>query len=441
MAQLTFVGGGSYNWMPQLLARLLKGGEFCEDSIVLMDTDPAALREVATLAETMQRAWKSPVSIRATTDLDAALEGADYVTVAIAVGGLEAMRHDVAIPEGYGIYQTVGDTVGPGGLVRALRNVPVFVEMARRMERLCPHAWMLNLSNPLSTITRAVTRETRIRAAGLCQGVVEHVDFLTRLLGGDPARTRFVTAGIDHCPWLLELAVDGRDGIAALRERGLCRTDLKPEDLPQGRDGHLELATGMRAGFALWHELGALPGIADRHLTEFFPHILTSPEQIERFGVRRTSVDDRARMRAARRTRVLEMTAGRAELPAGDTHAPVAEAVLGLEGRRDGRTTLNVENVGQIPELPPRANVETLCRIDALGVHPVTIGRALPKPVEAIVRPHVLRQEGTIDAALNADFEGAVRLLATDPLVRRVGDARAMLTQMVDATRAWLPQF
>ncbi|MCZ7643755.1 MAG: hypothetical protein M5U26_00490 [Planctomycetota bacterium] len=442
MAKIVFVGGGSYNWMPSMLGRLFQTPTCREDRVILMDLDADALEDLHGLALKLKTEQRSPIEIGATTDLAAALDGADYVCLIITVGGMEAMRADVEIPEAYGIWQTVGDTVGPGGLCRALRNVPVVVDLARRMERYCPGAWLLNLTNPLSTLTRAVTRETRIRAAGLCQGVVEHVEYLTRLLGEEPGRdVQFVTAGIDHCPWLLRFKVRGRDGRELLRERGLCSADLKETDVAPSADGHLNVKVGTRAGFALWRELGVLPGIGDRHLVEFFGTFLTSPEAMERYGIVRTRVDDRIARRENARARVREMAAGRRELAVGATHAPVIQMVDALEGRGDLLTTLNVENAGQIAELPARANVETLCRVDRLGVHPQVVGEPLPRQLEAVIRPHVLRQEGSIDAALSGDFEYAVRLLATDPLIRKPGDARAMLEKMVEATKPWLPQF
>src|SRR3954468_18939023 len=226
MANIVFIGGGSYAWMPSLLARIIRDPGFSGDRLVLMDPDGTALGEVAALARALIEDAGADLALATTTDRSRALDGADHVAVTIAVGGFDAMAADLEVPEAYGIHQTVGDTVGPGGLSRALRNIPVLVDIAREMERRCPRAWMLNLSNPLTALTRAVTRETSIRAAGLCQGAIEHVQYLAGLLGvegeGLPPNgaIEFTTAGIDHCPFLLDLRVRGRDGLAELAERG-----------------------------------------------------------------------------------------------------------------------------------------------------------------------------------------------------------------------------
>jgi alpha-galactosidase len=442
MAKITFVGGGSYAWMPSILGRLLQTPTRQNDHIVIQDINSEAAEDIYQLALGLRKRFKSSVEISRTTDLSKALDGADYVSLTISTGGLATMCVDVEVPEKFGIFHTVGDTVGPGGLSRALRNVPVMVNLARQMEKLCPKAWLLNLSNPLSPLTRAVSRESKIRTAGLCQGVVEHVDYLVELLGEKPGHdVQFVTAGIDHCPWLLELRIKGRDGLQMLKEKGLCSSEIDPSKLQANKDAHMNVLAGTRAGFALWKELGYLPGIGDRHIVENFGNFITDRKQMEKFGIVRTSIDERQTRLAQAKTNVKRYIAAPETLNVPNTHAPVIQMVDALEGQGDLLTTLNVENVGQIPELPARSNVETLCHIDRLGVHPIAIGTPLPRVIETVVRPHVQRQEGIIDAALTGDFELATGLLATDPLVRSITDARAMLKEMVEKNKEWLPQF
>ena len=442
MARIAFVGGGSYGWMPSILGRLMQTPTCQDDEIVIMDTNAEAAEDIYQLALGLRKRFKSTLGISRTTELTAALDGAQYVSLTISTGGLDAMRVDVEVPEKYGIFHTVGDTVGPGGMSRALRNVPVLLDLAHQMERYCPNAWLFNLSNPLSTLTRAVSRETKIRTVGLCQGVVEHVDYLVELLGEKPGDgVQFVTAGIDHCPWLLALSIKGRDGLQVLRERGLCSSSLQPDSVNGSTDGHLGCLVGTRAGFALWKEIGFLPGIGDRHMVENFGCFITDSRQMEKYGIVRTSIADRRKNMELQKNRVRTFIDKPEDLSIPATHAPVIQMVDALEGRGDLLTTLNVENAGQIPELPARANVETLCRVDKLGVHPLAINRPLPRALDAILRPHILRQEGAIDAAITGDRELAVGLLASDPCVRFITDARAMLTEMIELNRAWLPKF
>src|ERR671936_1256907 len=160
--RICFIGGGSYNWMPKLLGDLALTPDL-EGTIVLHDLNPSALDDIQRHGRKAMARAGANFSIETTTDLERSLDGAEFVVVTITTGGLDSMALDLDIPKRYGIYQSVGDTVGPGGLSRALRNVPVLLEIARAMERVCPRAWMLNLTNPLTVLTRVVTKETPIK--------------------------------------------------------------------------------------------------------------------------------------------------------------------------------------------------------------------------------------------------------------------------------------
>src|SRR5437870_8687557 len=151
--RICFIGGGSYNWMPKLLGDLALTPDL-EGTVVLQDINPTALDDIQQYGRKAFASTGSNFTIETTTDLDRGLDGADFVVVTITTGGLDTMALDLSIPEKYGIYQSVGDTVGPGGLSRALRNVPVMVEIVQAMDRYCPNAWMLNLTNPLTVLTR-----------------------------------------------------------------------------------------------------------------------------------------------------------------------------------------------------------------------------------------------------------------------------------------------
>src|SRR3954451_1066723 len=161
--RICFVGGGSYQWTPKLLTdiALTKG---LSGTIVLHDVAPGPMEEMQRLGRKIIDEARADVSIETSGDLHEALKDAEFVIVTITTGGLEAMRKDLDIPLRYGIYQSVGDTVGPGGLSRALRNVPTLLHIAKTMEQVCPNAWMLNLTNPLTVLTRAVTSQTRVKA-------------------------------------------------------------------------------------------------------------------------------------------------------------------------------------------------------------------------------------------------------------------------------------
>ncbi len=435
--KIAVVGGGSFGWTPAVVANILRCARLEGSEVVLFDLDPEALNLTHALGQRYRAQSGSATTITATTNREQALDGAGYVVVTISTGGLEAMQVDLEVPERYGIFQTVGDTVGPGGLARALRNVPVFLDLARAMEKHCPQAWMLNCSNPLSALTRVVSRETSIRVVGLCHGVRNQVRAFARFFGLDLEHCAYTNTGIDHCAWLTELVIGGRPAVDLLEEKGLeAWLHLPPA---QGKeDPVFGSLYPSRCGLLLSRQLGALPGIGDRHLVEFLPGFLDGAGRAEYWGLKRTSIAERQQNRLKARNRIEEQlnTPGELKLPEG------SDDVAGWIGALDGgpviEDNLNVANLGQIPQLPLGAVVETRGLLDATGFRP--LASPMPKELEAIVRPHVLRQELTVEAALEGSFTKALVALSSDPLVRPE-HTRPMLEALLAGTRPWLPQF
>src|SRR5579883_707526 len=181
-ARIAIIGGGSYQWVPKLVVDMANTPSLHDAHLVLEDVDPAPIPRMVSLVEHVARLRGIGLSASGTTDQRKALSGADFVVVSISTGGFESMRQDLEVPARYGIRQSVGDTVGPGGICRALRNIPVLVGIARDMEELCPEAWLLNLTNPMTTLCRAVTSQTSVKAAGLCHEVTVSHFVLSLLL-------------------------------------------------------------------------------------------------------------------------------------------------------------------------------------------------------------------------------------------------------------------
>ena len=438
--KITLVGGGSYGWGPKVLQNLLANRHLDGCRVVLHDLDAEALDLNFRLAEKLREGTGSATTFEQTTRLEAALADADYVVVTISTGGLEAMQVDLEVPEKYGICHTVGDTVGPGGLLRTLRNVPVFLELARDMERLCPRAWMVNCSNPLCTLTGVVTRETDIRAVGMCHGVRGAVGEYARFLGVEPGECAYVNTGIDHCSWFTELRVRGRCAWELLEERGLDEWLARPADEAAADSGFAAIQ-GLRCGLALGRQLGALPAIGDRHMVEFFPDFLHGPDRVAHYGLVRTSIADRQEGRTRARAHLERLLSGEEEpdFEGASATDDVGGWITALSGGPALEDNLNAANTGQIHELPMGAVVETRGVIDATGLRPLI--SPLPEALAAVVAPHVVRQEMSVRAAVEGSFDGALAALVSDPLVRRVDQARPMLMEMMARSGRWLPQF
>ena len=440
--RIAIVGGGSVMWTPIILANLAANERLGGSHIVLHDIDPGALALTYRFALAHQRRTASALTFSQTTGQAEALEGADFVIVTISTGGLEAMRPDLEIPERYGIFQTVGDTVGPGGISRALRNIPVFLSLAQAMEERCPHAWLLNVSNPLSALTRVVAKETGIRALGLCHGVVGVAQEYAQFFRVGLDHCAYVNSGLDHCAWFTEFVVDSRPAIDILREKGLDAW-LAKSPVEAKADPVFAPLYGLRCGLLLGQQLGALPAIGDRHMVEFFPTFLQGLQNVDRYGLVRTTIADRERYYQSCRSRLLSWLdrpeALSTEAASGREGDDVAAWVVALSGGPAVEDNVNAPNVGQIPELPLGAVVETRGLLDGAGFHPFT--RSLPKQLAAVIYPHAVRGELVVEAGVEGDVGKALAALTTDSLVAAVETARPMLQDMMAANRRWLPQF
>lgn len=451
--RIVIVGGGSYQWAPTLLLDVANTPALHDAELVLMDVDPAPLPKMVDLVERIAKLRGVDLHATATTDRRAALEGADFVVVTISTGGFASMRHDLEVPARHGIRQSVGDTVGPGGVSRALRNIPVLVGIARDMEQLCPDAWMLNITNPMTALCRAVTRETSIQTVGLCHEVTITRHVLASLLGVEAGDLDLTVTGVNHFPVVTAVRVDGRDGLAELRdlaEHADERADEPlPIDLPDDVDPALRAALTIgsvmrshRIKFEMLRRFGALPAAGDRHLAEFLPGFLTEESGWgDDWGVRLTTIADREASQG-RYVAALDDLLATDDLPTAQSGEIVAPLIACFVTGEHGEFPLNLPNVGQCPDLPDDVVVESIGVADGRGVR----GRdhALAPPFLAeVLRRVAASQELTVEAALTGSRETAFEAMLADPLAGRGDyDAVARMTEeLVDATKAWLPQF
>ena len=430
--RICFIGGGSYQWAPTLVRDILMHPELDGCQITLEDIDPEPLAVMLPLARKMAEAAGREVKLRATTDLAEALDGADYVVLSITTGGLEAMRNDLEIPARYDIYQSVGDTVGPGGLARALRNIPVVIELARAIERHAPGAWLLNLTNPMSTLCRAVARTTSVPTIGLCHELIGALrGFIAPLLGvEDLSRLHVQVAGVNHLIWILDMRLDGRDALAPLRER----LDQLEHD---GAGPELSLILRAHAvKIALWRRFGVLPAAGDRHLIEFFPFFLKP--QTERgpfYGVHLTSIEERYEWLARWKARARAWLDGAEALDLQSSSEPIAPIIAALHYGTPRVQVMNLPNTGQIPRLPAGAILETMGVVDGFGARSFAVGE-LPPAIHTIVERHVANQELTVEAALGSDHSLALQALINDPQVSDFDAAPRLLDDLLAANEA-----
>ena len=440
--KVAVIGGGSYLWSLGFARQFVNSACLSDLHLVLMDIDPDALELVGSAADLCNRTHGSTITIERTGELDPALDGADFVITSISTGGLDAMRHDLDVPEKYGIFHTVGDTVGPGGWLRAVRNIPVFDDFAARMKRLCPDAWLVNVTNPLTPLTRVPNRNYGIKTIGMCPGVDNAARSLANLAGADPgSRLDYVVTGVDHGSWFIRLSADGMDILQRLKELGYYRNDDQLPAQVCTDDPFITERNFFRAGFAVWHEIGYLPSISDRHTTENWPWFLTCHPETFPYGITRTSIESRQQWRSQAEKRLIEYvhTGDDEKLGAlGHGDDPVVDVIESLSGCRSFLYTANYMNIGQISGIPDGAVVETRCLYDAAGVHPLC--SPMPDVLKSLVLPHIFRQEAIIDVALTGAFDELVALVLTDPLCCRlsISDCREMVSEMLYANRGFI---
>ena len=452
--RIVIIGGGSYQWVPKLLIDVAITPSLQGAEIVLEDVNPDPLPLMSQWVERIAALRGIGLSVTSTTDQRQALEGADFVVVSISTGGFTSMRQDLEIPDRYGIRQSVGDSVGPGGINRALRNIPVLVGIARAMQEICPDAGLLNLTNPMTALCRAITRETPVKTIGLCHELTMTRFTLSLLLDADFRSLNLEITGVNHLPVITTFDIEGRNGFDALHELvtdPARRAETLAFDLPDdfgtptgpcGQWTRGDLLDHNQLKLELFRRFGVLPAAGDRHLAEFFPGFLTEQSGWgERWGVSITTIEDREKSQAGH-VADLEALIAAPEVPAmpsGELVAPLIDSML-RDQPRD--FPLNIPNTGQCPDLPMDVVVESVCTADGSGVRGRDRAEAPPALAEQLRRVSA-SQELTVDAALTGDRERVFEAMLADPLTSRLDwdQLQAMTDELLAATSAWLPQF
>lgn len=447
------VGGGSAHWTPRLLVDFLNTPALADSEVVLMDTAPERLPPVVALGEHLASLRSAGLRVTSTTDLDAALDGAQFVVSGLSVGGLDAMAHDLEIPARYGLRQPVGDSVGPGGIFRALRSVPVMVGMARAMARRCPEALLVNVSNPLTALCRAVTRETPVATVGLCNELVGFTWAMSLLFDVGMHEVDPVVGGVNHLPLVTGLRIGGSDGFEMLR--GLL--DVPPASLtdpiwmePPANSHWRKVSAGEkwtkgdvvanhRLKLELFRRFGVLPGSSDTHVAEFFPWFVTEASgfgadwSVHHYGIEGHRADKEADEDELRQLLSAEEVP---PWPSGELVAPLIEAVVTGSPRH---LPVNVPNVGQVAGLDHGPVLECIGVADGSGVSPrdrVEVGSILGECLRRIVGS----QERTVEAALSGDRTLLLEAVLSDAMAGALPYEHvvAMTGELLEATAPWL---
>ncbi len=446
--QVTIIGGGSYQWGPELMADLFLTPSLKGMHLVLEDINPDPLPKMEALAHKLNDSIGAQATVSTTTDQKRSMEGADFVIVCISTGAFRSMTVDLDVPAAHGITQTVGDSVGPGGINRALRNIPVLVGIARDMEQVCPDAWLFNITNPMTTLTRSVCRETSIKTVGLCHEVGNFCMDLAIALGKPMEAVTPSVTGINHFPVLTSLEVDGANGFDIVRDLveevgGLAALAPYPGRPEAEMFSKLDFAQRHLLKLTLLDRWGTFPAAGDRHIAEFLSFALT-PESNwgAAYNIELSPISKREKNAAEDIANVDGWLAGTKDLQtwqSGELPSPMIEAML---TNVPFEAPVNIPNTGQAPNLPLNVVLESICVIDGSGIRGRDVS-VLPAPYDEIVRRHTATQELTVEAALKGDRSLAAQAFELDPLAGRgdLGQTEAMIDELLAGTAEWLPQF
>jgi alpha-galactosidase len=425
VVKVAFIGAGSVEFTRNVATDLCGYAELGPLHLALHDVSAERLGHAEALVRRIAAQTGADATVTASLDRTDVLTGARYVINEVQVGGYDATRLDFDIPAAYGVRQTIGDTLGIGGIFRGLRTIPVIVALATDMLRLCPDAYLLNYSNPMAMLPWAVYEGTAFRNVfGLCHSVRDTHSFLAGLVGADPAEVDFLTAGFNHQAFVLRFERHGQSLYPRLAEVIDASPDLQ-----------------RRVRVELFRRFGYFPTESSEHSAEYVPWFMRHDDQIERF---RIFVGDYL---ARSEENLREYASLRRELEAGTpldlapTDELASQFIHSLETGTEREIYVNVRNDGLIANLPEQCCVEVPAVVGADGARPRPIG-PLPTQLAALNRTFLNVVELTVRAALDGSRDHVYQAALLDPntsATLTTEQVVAMCDDLLDAHKAVLP--
>lgn len=442
MPKITFIGAGSVVFTRNLCSDILLTPALQSANISLMDIDYVRLERSCDLVEAIIHQRGLNATVQATLDRREAVRDADYVITTFQQGGLDAYALDIEIPRKYGVEQCVGDTLGPGGVFRGLRTIPVLLDLCKEMDELAPNAILLNYVNPMAINCWAVADGSGRPHVGLCHSVQGTSEMLARWIDVPYDEVSYVSAGINHQAWFLQFK-RGTQDLYPLIWQALERDDIMGQEPVRGE---------------LMKNLGYFVTESSGHASEYVPYFRKSAAMVNDelsplfknpednwFDFARTGGYLRhcqARViRAEQEFR--DLIDGTTPLPTERTHEYGTFIIEAMETDRPAHINGNIPNRGHITNLPQGSCVEVPCLVDRNGVQGIVVG-ALPKQLAAVNRTNINVQELTVDGSLRGDRDAIHHAVMADPLTAAVctfPQIHAMVDELFDAQAQWLPQF
>jgi alpha-galactosidase len=435
--QITFIGAGSLGFTRGLIRDILTFPLLRDAKLVLMDIDPERLEFSKRAAQRIVELGNYPATVEATLDRVEALKGADAVMCTILAGGTDVWRYDIEIPKKYGVDTNIGDTRGPSGIFRALRTIPVMLSIVRDMERYCPDAVMLNYTNPMAMLCRAMQRESFISSTGLCHSVQGTAMMLAEWIGAPMDEIAYTCAGINHLAWYTKYEWNGKDAYPLIREAITTREEVYNQEVVRNEmflhlDHYVTESSGHNSEYNWWfrkrpeliekyctHGTGWNPGEYAYILKEYQRREDTWKEEATKWFALETPIS----------------------LERGHEYA--AHIINALQGGEVFEFNGNVPNTGIITNLPQGACVEVPVYVDRNGIRPVHVG-ALPPQCAMLSNLNSTIEEMAVEGALTGDPRLIFQAIAHDPLTAAMlslAEIKEMVNEMLQQNRDHLPQF
>jgi alpha-galactosidase len=427
------VGAGSAVFARQIVTDILAVDGLDRGVFALVDIDPERLELARRIAERLVELSGKAWTVEASTQRMEVLAGTDYVVNSIEVAGLQNVRHDYDIPLKYGVDQCIGDTIGPGGIFKALRTGPAWLDIVADVERVAPSAVVLNYTNPMSILTLAAIRTTGLQVVGLCHSVQGTSRLLAEFLGVPYTELDWRCAGINHNAWFTKLEHQGKDLYPLLRERA-AQPEIYERDPVR---------------FEVMLHLGAFVTESSGHFSEYVPYFRKRPDLLKKYtrpgylGESGFYANNWPEWRRANDERIHSMLRGETEIPTERSFEYASYIIEAMELGRPTSIHGNVMNDGAIENLQADGCVEVECRVGPDGLKPVRFGK-LPEQLAALNRSHIAVHELVVEALLERDRQKAKYALMLDPLTAAVcslEEIDRMFEEMWDAERESLTVF
>ncbi len=434
--KIAFIGAGSFGFTRGLVRDLLTFPLLKDADITLMDIDTERLEYITRAVKRIVSEGEYPARIEATMNRAEALKGADAVICTILAGGIDVWRHDIEIPKKYGIDTNVGDTRGPSGIFRALRTIPVMLDICRDMEKHCPGAILLNYTNPMAMLCRAMQKETGIRVSGLCHSVQGTASMLARWIGAPQEEISYVCAGINHQAFYIKYEWNGEDAYPLIRE-AVKKKEIYNEEIVRNE---------------MFLHLGYYISESSGHNSEYNWWFRKRPDLIEKYcthgtgwnpGVYAYILDGYLDREKSWKEDIDKWLDNKEPLDLKRGHEYATYIINAWAGGEPFKFNGNVPNTGLITNLPEGVCVEVPVYADKQGFNPIPIG-ALPPQCAALVNMSVAVEEMAVEGCLRGDPAMVYHAIAYDPLTASLlslAEIKEMVNEMFEQNRDYLPTF